>query len=98
MLGGGMVAAAGGPAFYTGRDMKKSHAGMHINASDWEAFMRHATATLEGLTVPARERDEVFEAFRGDQAHATPGARCERIGHRGGAEAESVDARQKLGS
>src|SRR5215212_3699156 len=41
-----MVEAAGGPAYYTGRDMKTSHVGMHINASDWDVFMRHSAATL----------------------------------------------------
>jgi hemoglobin len=64
-----MVAAAGGPAFYTGRDMKKSHVGMHINASDWDVFMRHAAATLDGFAVPAREREDVLTflaSLRGD--------------------------------
>jgi hypothetical protein len=29
-----MTEAAGGPAYYTGRDMKTSHVGMHIDDSD----------------------------------------------------------------
>jgi hemoglobin len=64
-----MVAAAGGPALYTGRDMKKSHEGMHINASDWDVFMHHAAATFDHFSVPARERDEVLAflaSLRGD--------------------------------
>ena len=58
-----MVEAAGGPAFYVGRDMKTSHAGMGISGSDWEVFMRHAAATLEHLEVPAREKAEVLDFF-----------------------------------
>jgi hemoglobin len=58
-----MVEAAGGPAFYTGRDMKISHAGMGISENDWGVFMRHAGATLDHFGVPAREREEVLGFF-----------------------------------
>jgi hemoglobin len=58
-----MAEAAGGPAYYTGRDMKTSHVGMHIDASDWEAFMRHAAATLDHLSVADREKAEVLAFF-----------------------------------
>ena len=58
-----MVEAAGGPAFYVGRDMKTSHAGMGISGSDWEALMRHAAATLDHFEVPAREKDDVLAFF-----------------------------------
>jgi hemoglobin len=68
-----MVEAAGGPAYYNGRDMKLSHAGMHISESDWDVFMRHARGTLESLDVPAREQDEVlafFTSLRADVVEA----------------------------
>jgi hemoglobin len=55
--------AAGGPAYYTGRSMKTSHDGMGIDAGDWEAFMRHAAATLDHFGVAAREREEVLAFF-----------------------------------
>ena len=58
-----MAEAAGGPAYYTGRDMKTSHVGMHIDASDWETFMRHAAATLDHLAVADREKAEVLAFF-----------------------------------
>jgi hemoglobin len=58
-----MAEAAGGPVYYTGRDMKTSHVGMHIDASDWEAFMRHAAATLDHLAVADREKAEVLAFF-----------------------------------
>lgn len=58
-----MSEAAGGPTYYTGRDMKTSHVGMHIDERDWEAFMRHAAATLDHFGVPGRERDDVLAFF-----------------------------------
>ena len=58
-----MVEAAGGPAYYTGRDMQTSHDGMHITASDWDVFMRHATATLEHFGVPGQEQEDVLAFF-----------------------------------
>ncbi len=62
-----MVESAGGPAYYSGRDMKRSHAG--IGEGDWALFMRHAAATLDHFEVPAREREEVlgfFTSLKGD--------------------------------
>jgi hemoglobin len=58
-----MVEAAGGPAYYTGRDMKMSHVGMHIDERDWTLFMHHAAGTLDHLGVPQRERAEVLAFF-----------------------------------
>ena len=51
--------AAGGPMYYTGRDMKVSHTGMKINEADWKAFMGHVNATLDAFKVPPTERGEV---------------------------------------
>jgi hemoglobin len=58
-----MTEAAGGPAYYTGRDMKTSHVGMHIDEQDWETFMRHAAATLDYFGVPSLEKNEVLAFF-----------------------------------
>jgi hemoglobin len=63
-----MVEAAGGPAFYTGRDMKRSHVGMHIDDGDWNAFMHHSAGTLDHFGVPAREKEEVLAFFAGLKA------------------------------
>lgn len=52
--------AAGGPMYYTGRDMKLSHKGMRISEADWAAFMGHLNATLDAFNLPARERGEVL--------------------------------------
>ena len=52
-------ASAGGPMYYTGRDMKLSHKGMKISESDWSIFLEHAGSTMAALQVPKQECDEV---------------------------------------
>jgi hemoglobin len=54
-----LCASAGGPLYYTGRDMKLTHEGMRISESDWMAFMTHVDATLAAFQVPQAERDAV---------------------------------------
>jgi hemoglobin len=51
--------SAGGPLYYTGRDMKTSHKGMKISEDDWLAFLGHLNDTLEAFKVPQAERNEV---------------------------------------
>ena len=55
-----IAAAAGGPTFYLGRDMKTSHAGMGITTSDYQVLVRHTVATLDSFKVPDREKAEVL--------------------------------------
>lgn len=50
---------AGGPVYYTGRDMKLSHKGKGISESDWSVFLVHAGDTMTALSVPAQECDDV---------------------------------------
>jgi hemoglobin len=50
---------AGGPVYYTGRDMKLSHKGMGISESDWSLFLGHAGDTMTALSVPAQECEDV---------------------------------------
>ena len=52
--------SAGGPLFYTGRDMTTSHRGMRINEGDWHKFIGHVTATLTKFELAAREKSEVL--------------------------------------
>jgi hemoglobin len=54
-----LCSSAGGPLYYTGRDMKTSHKGMRISERDWSAFLGHLNATLESFKVPQAERDDV---------------------------------------
>jgi hemoglobin len=65
--------AAGGPMYYTGRDMKLSHKGMGINNADWQAFMGHVRATLDNFNVPAQARSDVvafIESTKADMVEA----------------------------
>jgi hemoglobin len=52
--------SAGGPMYYTGRDMTTSHKGMRISEEDWQAFLGHLTATLDAFAVPTAEREQVM--------------------------------------
>ena len=47
-----LCSSAGGPMYYTGRDMKTSHKGMKISENDWSIFLQHAGATMEALRMP----------------------------------------------
>ena len=55
-----LCASAGGPVYYTGRDMATSHKGMGITQDDWTLFINHLKSTLDKLAVPQRERSEVL--------------------------------------
>jgi hemoglobin len=51
---------AGGPMYYTGREMLLSHKGMKISQSDWDAFIGHLEATLDSFSLPEQERSDVL--------------------------------------
>jgi hemoglobin len=63
-----LCVSAGGPLYYTGRDMGLSHRGMKINGSDWSAFIRHVNATLDAFQVPQQERNEVLAFIESTKA------------------------------
>lgn len=54
-----LCSSAGGPLYYTGRDMKISHKGMNICESDWSILLGHLEATLKEFKVPQAEHDAV---------------------------------------
>ena len=54
-----LCASAGGPMYYTGRDMTTSHRGMGITTADWDAFLGHLNDTLAAFDVPSAETTEV---------------------------------------
>ncbi len=54
-----MCEAAGGPVYYTGRDMKISHEGLGISEGQYDILMTHCQATLDKFEVPEPERGEV---------------------------------------
>jgi hemoglobin len=55
-----LCSSAGGPLYYTGRDMLTAHRGMRISESDWQAFLDHLRGTLARFQVPERETSEVL--------------------------------------
>ena len=55
-----IASSAGGPIYYSGRDMKSTHRGMGISASDWTVFVDHLELTLDKLEVPAAEREDLL--------------------------------------
>ena len=63
-----LCASAGGPIYYTGRDMALSHKGMKINGTDWANFIGHLNATLDAFQVPQQERSEVLSFIESTKA------------------------------
>lgn len=51
---------AGGPVYYTGRDMKTAHVGMGLSLADWDALMGHIRGALEDFDVPESDIEEVM--------------------------------------
>jgi hemoglobin len=54
---------AGGPCYYTGRDMKTSHAGLHITETEWEISLDYTRQALKNHGVEGREANEVIALF-----------------------------------
>ena len=44
--------AFGGPANYSGQELRQAHANMHLNEADFDAVMGHLGDTLAELGVP----------------------------------------------
>ena len=63
-----LCSSAGGPLYYTGRDMKVTHKGMKISESDWSAFLGYLNDTLDTLQVPQPERKEVVALMQSTKA------------------------------
>jgi len=60
-----LVSVLGGPAIYTGLDMKAAHQGLRISNSDWTVMEGHVLAVLDKLNVQGREREEFLGAAAG---------------------------------
>jgi len=63
-----LAASAGGPMYYTGRDMKTSHQGMKVSEADWTAFLSHLHATLDAFKIQQAERDDVLAFVQSTKA------------------------------
>ena len=51
---------AGGPTFYTGRNMTIAHKGMRISESDWQRFLGHLRKTLDHFGLADSEKNDVL--------------------------------------
>jgi len=49
----------GGPCKYVGRDMRSSHANLHISPREWQAMLADFNKTLDKFSVPATEKSEL---------------------------------------
>ena len=68
-----LCSGAGGPVYYTGRDMKTSPKGMRLSYCDCSAFMGHLHATLGTFKIPLTECEELvtfIESTKEDMVEA----------------------------
>ena len=68
---------AGGPSFYTGRDMETTHGGLAITETEWEISMDYARRALRKLGVREQEMNEVLallEQFKAEIVQFSPKA------------------------
>jgi hemoglobin len=64
-----ICSASGGPCYYTGRDMRTSHAGLQITESEWEASLEMTRKALQNHSLGLQEQSEflaLFEQYRND--------------------------------
>ncbi len=60
-----LCAAAGGPTFYLGQDMKTAHEGLGISANDWQIAIDHVQRAMTKFKLPERESKELMAVFSG---------------------------------
>ncbi|HEX5430388.1 MAG TPA: hypothetical protein VFW83_00370 [Bryobacteraceae bacterium] len=69
-----IAALAGGPCFYTGRDMKTSHVGLGITETEWQSSIEHTIGALKNNGIREAEQREfiaLFERYRADIVEAS---------------------------
>ena len=60
MLVDQITQATGGPATYSGRDMKETHTGMGVTAGEFDALVEDLVASLDHLAVPKEDQGELL--------------------------------------
>lgn len=55
-----LTLATGGPAHYEGKELKGTHADMHISNPEFDAVMGDLKASLDKLRIPNREQKELL--------------------------------------
>ncbi len=64
----------GGPCKYTGKGMKESHAGFHINQKEWDALLVDFRASLDKFKVPTGEQKELVDIVESTKPEIVVGA------------------------
>lgn len=57
--------AAGGPCYYTGRDMKTVHKGIGIDGVSWQTMITHLVGSLDSFSVDDAEQKEILNLING---------------------------------
>ena len=60
MLADQVSEATGGPATYSGRDMKETHRGMGVTAGEFDSLVGDLVASLNHFDVPTAEQEELL--------------------------------------
>ncbi|MDB6054045.1 MAG: globin-like protein [Verrucomicrobiales bacterium] len=55
-----LALATGGPAHYDGKEIKSSHAAMHISNAEFDATVGDLKASLDKLQIPNKEQKELL--------------------------------------
>ena len=63
-----VCAVAGGPFQYTGKDMHRAHAHLHITSEEFDEVGAEIARALDGLGVPEQEKQEVLGAIAAKKA------------------------------
>lgn len=63
-----MCQVTGGPCKYVGRDMKSSHAELHISEKNWQRMVAIFKTSLAKYKVPQPEQEELFAIIGGTKA------------------------------
>ena len=58
-----LALAPGGPAQYEGKDIKSTHAALHIANAEFDAALGDLKASLDRLQIPNREQKELLAIF-----------------------------------
>jgi hemoglobin len=68
-----VCAVAGGPFQYSGQELGKAHADLHIAPLVFDEVAAELSRTLDHFKVPQREKEEVLAAFSTHKAEVTAG-------------------------
>jgi hemoglobin len=66
-----ITVATGGPAQYGGKEMKQTHAGLHITNAEFDAAVGDLKSTLDKLQVPNPEQKELLAIMESTRAQVT---------------------------